>query len=78
MIMNFNDRKTAWAKLMHEHKELQRAYADGHGTYNSASAAAVVRVNKGEQVYARLMAGTVHSGSNYHYTSFVGFLVLKL
>ena len=77
-IMNYNDRKTAWAKIMHENKELQRAYTHGHGIHHTGSASAVVKVNKGEHVYVRLMQGTIHSGPSYHWSSFVGFLVQKM
>ena len=77
-IMNYNDKKTAFVKLMHEDKEIQVAYAHGHGDHHTSTASAVVKVNKGEHVYARLMHGTVHSSSTHHWSSFVGFLVQKM
>ena len=77
-FMNNSEKKTTWVKLMHENKEVHRAYVQGDGKYQTSTASAVVIVNKGEHVYARLMAGTIHSDSGYHWTNFVGFLVQKM
>ena len=66
-----------WAVLMYETKILQRTHANGHGSHHHSSASAVVKVNKGEHVYARLTRGVLHS-NGYYWCNLVGFLVKKM
>ena len=76
-IMNHNNKVSTWVQLMHGNQLLQRAYADGHGNHHQTTASAVVKVNKGEQVYGRLERGILHSNA-FYWCNFVGFLVKKM
>ena len=73
-LMNPAGTSTTWAQLMHENRIVQKAYASGGGPHNIGVAAAVLKVNKGEHVYVRLMHGTAHSNGD-HWTNFVGYLI---
>ena len=65
------------AQIMYENHRLQKAHADHHGDHNAYTAAAVVKVNKGEHVYVRLMLGKAYSNEQY-WTNFVGYLIQKI
>ena len=65
------------AQIMYENQRLQKAHADHHGAHNTYTAAAVVKVNKGEHVYVRLMLGQAYSNGQY-WTNFVGYLIQKI
>ena len=75
-VMNNPGSKRAWAELKLENRILQ--IANGHGAaYNIGIASAVVKVNKGEHVYAYLKEGVVWSDGG-HWTNFVGHLVTAM
>ena len=75
-IMNHNTGQS-WAVIMHGNKALQKAYCAPHGAFHQSSAAAVVKVNKGETVYVRLLSGKLHS-NNQKWIHFAGFLIHQI
>ena len=53
------------------------AHAHGGHSYNVGTVSTVLLLDAGEHVYAQHAYGTLHSGSQYHYTYLAGFLIRK-
>ena len=77
-VMNGAKGQTVYAQLMHGSSTiLQKVWVDGHGIWHLSTAVAVVRMNKGSYVWAKLNSGTAFSNSNY-WTNLVGHRIQVL
>ena len=74
-IMN-KDRNQAWASIYMDQTRLQKTFAPGDEHGNEGTASEVVKVNKGQHVYANLDRGHLYSDVN-QWSHFVGFLLQK-
>ena len=68
---------SAYSWLMHGSSRVALAHADGQHSGHVGTVSTVLLLDAGEHVYVQHGYGTLTSGSPYHYTYLVGFLIQK-